>query len=259
MSNENHSASSPVLSVDEEGYIELHVGEPDNLITQLGRKEDDYLPWKKKIIDDVYFFTSYVAEKGYVPKEFKSTHDFVSSLRDQATINPYIENYIDKGMSFLIQFLNEKGITDENTKYICLENNSELTGIIYEKVALITNNAYDDIIRLRSEIDADSLYIADNVPDDVRSNLEPILNQLQRVDAHYDFEDLDFSSDELKYISGFNEIDEETLSSKINTNDEIVIFSDVLSSGYTYIDAYNSLRSRGYKNIICFISLMKQL
>ena len=107
-------------------------------------------------------------------------------------------------------------------------------------------------------MDASELFISDLTPDDIADDIEPILRELQKVDSYYEFSDLDFTKEELKYISGFSHTDFENFKD-INVNDEIVLFSDVLSSGYTFIDVYNNLIRNGYKNIICFVSLIKQI
>lgn len=258
MMSEKSSASKPIISIDEEGYIELHSGEPDNIITQLGRFSDKYVPWKKNVVNDIYLFTSYVVQNGYFPPEFKSSYDFVQNLREQSSTNPYVENYVDKGVEYLLAFLKNKSIIDENTKFLCIENNSELTDLVFDKINEKTNNAYKDLISLKEGVDANELFISDLTPDDVADDIEPILRELQKVDSYYEFSDLDFTKEELKYISGFSNIDFENFKD-INVNDEIVLFSDVLSSGYTFIDVYNNLIRNGYKNIICFVSLIKQI
>lgn len=251
--------ASPVLKVDEEGYIELHVGSPDNLITQLGRRGDGtFKPWSLRTANDISLFCPFVVSDGYYPTNFPSSTEFIKSLRDQAYNNPYVDNYVEMGMEHLIKFLNESMVVDSSTKYLFIDNNSDLTEIMHDKVNGVTNNAFNGIVSLRDQINPDMIFVNEDAPREAKEYFQPILDELQKVDAYYSFEELNFDKKMLKFLSGFSIIDYENMSD-ITPKDDIVLACDVYTTGYTYSDVLNQLKNNGYKNIIGFISLIKQI
>ena len=247
------------VSLSEDGKLEIQVGEPDDITTQLGKRSDGkYEPYIASTrYKGLNIYYSYVIKNEYIPSNFDSTDDFVETLRLQSSTNEFIESYCELAGEFMNSYLKKIGLIDENTYFVQVPSSmNDLTDLFFSSFIGMSNKFVDDGIILYDEFNSDMFTISDEAPKEAVEYFERLFSELNKVDSYFDFEDMKIDTKHFKYLNGFVKI----LWGKfeaIPDNAEIILVRDKIKNGHIIYDVIDQLSSKF--NIVGSVHLFRQL
>lgn len=246
------------VSLSDDGNIKIEVGEPDDIITQLGKRSDgEFKPYSISTrYEGINSYYVHVIKDDYLPSVFEDSDDFVETLRVQSATNQYVQNYCDIAGEYLNDYLKKVGIIDENTYFVQVPSSpNDLTETFFKSFIGMSNNFSDEAITIKEEVTANDLVISEHAPKEAVEYFEDLFTQMDKVDAYYDFEDLKIDPKNYIYLNGFITV----LWDQINIpeNAEIILVRDRLRRGHLLYDAIDQLSEK--YNVVGIATLFRQL
>lgn len=246
------------VSLSDDGNIKIEVGEPDDVITQLGKRSDGkFQPYTIATrYEGINAYYVHVVKDEYLPSVFDNSDNFVETLRLQSATNEYVQNYSDIAGEYLNDYLKKVGIIDENTYFIMVPSSpNDLTDTFFKSLIGMSNKFSDEAITIKDEVTADDLVISENAPKEAVEYFENLFNEMDKVDAYYDFEDLKIDTKNYIYLNGFINV----LWDQINIPDgaEVILVRDRLRNGHIIYDAVDQLSEKF--NVVGIATLFRQL
>lgn len=235
--------NSVVDSINGNLYIET--GNTDSNVTRIGKKNNSFVPYSFQI--DGYMFLSVYSFTNYdLPSLYDSSVDFIDDLESQHYDNDYIDNYIRMGTNAIREFLKNRNIYD-NISFIYIDSNNSIGEKFYSLLTMDKDESLADIIEVKDddEIKFENLEVVENTPSDVKQHLISQLEVLKRADRSYELEDSAIDNDDLRYLTGFININEEKISNLKNKT--CVLVSDYTLSKASIFDAIRELEKRKFK------------
>lgn len=246
------------VSLEDNGNIKIEVGEPYDIITQLGKNPDVFKPYSIKTrYSGVDIFYCYAIKKEYLPASFESTDDFVETLKIQSPTNEYVQNYAEIGGEYLNEYLKEVGIIDDNVYFIKVPSQlGDLNTTFFNSFIGLSNKFVSDgALTLKDEYTVEDLRISKTAPKEAKEYFRNIFKNLNKVDSFFTFEELKIDPKFYIYLNGFVSVNWNEFS-KIPENAQVILVKDRLKNGHVLYDVVEQLSERF--NVINISTLFRQ-
>lgn len=246
------------IDILDDGNIYIEAGNSSTPVTNIGKNTSGrFQPYVAKS-NGMTIIHPYLILSEYIPARFKNITEFLYAFEQQSPNNEYIHNYINLASEQIYAYLRSNGVIDDNTLFISVNKDSRVSETFLNYLTSQSpKRAIKDVVFLKDGFDEGDLSVDDSAPKDIKNKLEDLLNQVDRVDRTYSFEDLDLDPEMMTYINGFVSINEEKLN-KYPKSSTIILVNDFFSNRSILLETQRKLNSLGYTVLFSIVLARKK-